>query len=291
MKNYSIIDKEINNYRSGKNKNEDIFLLGYIKACCTDYSTGESHVTQEKLCDLTKIPLRTIQSIISRLKMSSLINVETRQIGLKRLNIYRFNLQPTNFFFVSNRFYYTDIEQREKGLLLLIKSLCINNSNATLYNRTKIAELIGQDRSTVSKMINNLVDKNMLLELKQGFQLPANFFPIYENAKKTKDAYEYFNAYFDFILNSILDFCIERGTILFTSDLFPLKLISAHYPFLNKDFENVNDEDFIKTHYMPEILKKRCPTLPPKIESLNYFLEVLNIEYKESNPCPKEIYI
>lgn len=278
MANYSILDKDIRKYRSGKNKNEDIFLLGYIKGCCTNFKSGESHVTQEKLKTLTGLALRTIQSIISRLRETNLIDVYTLQKGQQRLNVYRFNLKPANFFFVNNSFYYTNIDQKEKGLLLLIKSLCINNTNTTLYNRTKIAEELGQNRGTVSKLINTLIDKNMLLELDNGFQLPANYFPLYSKDKTSDYEYEKIRSEDKFVLETILDFCNEKGTILFTPDLQPLKLIFSNYPFVEKDFEKVTDEVFIKTHYLPEILKTRCENLPPKIESLNYFLRVLNIE-------------
>jgi len=289
MKNYSILDKNISKYRNGKNKNEDIFLLGYIKACCSDYRTGESHVTQEKLHELTGIPVRTIQSIISRLRKSELINVETKQIGLKRLNIYRFELNPPNFFYVNNSFYYTNIEQKEKGFILLIKSLCINNSNTTLYNRTKIAELINQDRNTVSKMINELIRKNMLIEIKNGFVLPANYFPIYSKDTKSKYNYEEFNSYDKFILNSILDVCKDK-TVLFTPDLHPLKLIFAKYPIMGKDIKGLVEES-INSGYLPQVLKIRCTTLPPKIESLNYFLSILNIEYVEQTKSSDSIMV
>lgn len=280
MKNYSIIDKDINKYRSGKNKNEDIFLLGYIKACCTDYRTGKSHVSQEKLFELTRIPVRTIQSITSRLRKTELINVETKQIGLKRLNVYCFELNPSNFFYVNNSFYYTDVEKTEKGLLLLIKSLCINNSNTTLYKRTEIAKLIGQDRNTVSILINKLIEKNMLLEIDCGFVLPANYFPIYSKDKQSKFNYEKVSSFDEFALNSILDFCNSKHTVLFTPDLTPLKWIFAKYHLRETDIVGLENE-IIESYYLPRVLEKRCEILPQKIESLNYFLTVLNIEYVE----------
>lgn len=278
MANYSILDKDIKKYRSGKNKNEDIFLLGYIKGCCSDFRSGESHTTQERLKTLTELPLRTIQSIIDRLRKTSLINVETLQKGKKKFNVYRFNPNPANYFFVNNSFYYTTLEPKEKGFLLLLKSLCINNTNTTLYNRTKIAEELGQDRGTVSKLINSLIANNMLLELNNGFQLPANYFPLYSKDKTSNYEYEKLRSEDKFVLDSILEFCGKKGAILFTPDLQPLKMIFAYYPFLEKDIEDIYDEDFIKTHFLPEILKARCDTLPLKIESLKYFLKVLNME-------------
>ena len=278
MANYSILDKDIKKYRSGKNKNEDVFLLGYMKGCCTGFQSGESHVTQEKLKTLTGIPVRTIQNIIYRLRETNLISVETLQKGKQKLNVYRFNLKPANFFFVNNSFYYTNLEQKEKGFLLLLKSLCINNTNTTLYNRTKIAEELGQDRGTVSKLINTLIAKNMLLELNNGFQLPANYFPLYSKDESSNYEYEKLRSEDKFVLDSILEFCDKKGTVVFTPDLQPLKLIFAHYPFLENDFENVINKDFIKTHFLPEILNVRCKTLPHKIESLSYFLNVLNTE-------------
>lgn len=274
---YIIINKDINKYRNGKNKNEDVFLYAYIKLC-SNFTTGISKATQERLSILTKIPLRTIQNCTKRLRESELIAVKTIHDGEKRHNTYYFNVNPENFFFVDNSFFYVDIDVKLKGLLLLIKSLCINNTNLTLYSRTKIAKLLGQDRGTVSKMIDQLIEKNMLLEIKNGFALPANYFPYYSKDGKTEYKYEQINSYDEFVLNSILKVCREQGSMLFIPDLKPLKLIFAKYPLIEKDIVGIDNET-LKSSYLPEVLKSRCSTLPPKIESLNYFLSVLNIEY------------
>jgi hypothetical protein len=290
MKNYSILDKDINKYQRGKNKNEDIFLLGYIKGCCSDWRTGESHATQVKLKEKTGMPVRTIQSSISRLRETNLLIVKTRQIGQKKFNVYHFNLHPANFLKVNNSFYYTDLDRKEKGFILLLKSLCINNSNTTLYNRTKIAKELGQDRAKVSKMINDLITKNMLLELKEGFQLPANYFPLYSKDERSDLAYENFNSKDEFVLDAILNLCKSKNSILFTPDLYPLKLIFNNYPFTDEDFKRV-DQETKDNYYLPNILEMRCKTLPSKIDSLNYFLKTLNIEYVEKKKDSCELVV
>ncbi len=277
MKSYSIIDKRIKDYRTGKNKNTDIYFYGYLKLC-SDFKTGVSHATQQKLHELTKIPLRTVQSIISRLKKTDLIYVQTKQVKIKRFNVYHYDLNPENYYYVDNRLYYTNIGQKHIGFLLLIKSLCLDNSNKTLYNRTKIAELLNQTRGTVSNMINYLIEKKLLLELDNGFQLPANYFPLYSKDEKSEQDYENFDSMDEFVLNSILDVCDQNNTVLFTPDLQPLKLIFAHYPFFEKDIKELN-KTALETYYLPEVLKKRCTKLPNKIESLNYFLKALNVDY------------
>jgi len=274
---YIIIDKGINKYRAGKNKNEDIYLYAYIKLCSV-FKIGISHATQEKLVEKTEIPLRTIQNCIKRLRESDLITVKTIHDGEKKHNTYYFDVNPENFFFVDTSFFHLVMDVKLKGFLLLLKSLCINNSNLTLYNRTKIAELLGQDRGTVSKMIEKLIEKDMLVEIKGGFVLPANYFPYYSKDTKTEHKYEHINSYDEFVLNSIIDVCREKRSIIFIPDLMPLKFIFAKYPLLEKDIHGVDDET-LKKLYLPEILKDRCSTLPPKIESLNYFMSVLNVEY------------
>ena len=278
MKNYTIIDKEISKYKTGKNKNLDIYLYCYINLC-SNFNTKISHATQQKIQKLTGIKLRTLQSSISRLRETNLIDIETISFEGKRHNTYYFNRNPKNFFFVDNSFFHVDIDIKLKGLLLLIKSICLNNSNVTLYNRTKIAELLSQDRNTVSKMIDELIEKDMLIEV-NGFVLPANYFQIYSKDKQSKYNYEKVTSFDEFALKSILDFCKTKHTILFTPDLTPLKWIFAKYPFLIKDIDGL-DAETIETCYLPKILEKRCETLPQKIESLNYFLTVLNIQYIE----------
>jgi len=287
--NYSIIDKDINKYRSGKNKNVDIYLYAFLHICA-NFKTGISHITQQKILELTKIKFKTIQNATSRLRLSDLVIVDTQQIKEIRHNTYYLNPKPANYFFLNNTFFYVDTNVKLKGLQLLIKSLCINNSNTILYNRTKIAELIGQTRDTVSKMINELIQKNMLLELTHGFQLPANYFPLYAKDKMSKQNYENFKSWDQFVLDSILELCTQQGTVLFTPDLRPLKLIFARYYFQEKDIASLDPEQ-LKSCYLPEVLKARCPTLPPKIESLNYFLKVLNIEYVKSEKCSDTIIL
>ena len=286
-KNYTIINKDIHKYRVGKNRNEDIYLYAFIKVC-SDFKTGVSHATQERLAELTKIPLRTIQSCTKRLKESDLIDIETTHIGIKKHNTYRFDTHPSNFFFVDNSFYYIDIDVKLKGLMLLIKSLCINNSNATLYNRTKIAEMIGQDRGTVSKMINELIEKGLLIKISEGFVLPANYFPIYSKDKRSEHSYEKLDSCDEFVLNSILEICRKKGTTLFTPDLSALKGIYAKYPLQEKDIQDLDEEDLCRL-YLPKVLESRCSSLPNKIESINYFSSVLNVSFVKKTKTSEEI--
>ena len=267
MKSYTVISKEIKDYRHGKNKNTDIYLFSYLKLC-SNYKPGKCNATQIKIQKLIKISLRTIQSSIARLRETELMSVQTRFEGIKRLNTYVFNTDPKNYFFVDNTFYYTEITNKEKGLLLLIKSLCLNNTNKTLYSCSKISNELGQNRKTVSKMIYSLIEKIMLLKLKNGYLLAANYFPLYF----TGDKYE------EFVYQSILEFCQSKNVKLFAPDIHPIKLIIARYPYKENDFSNAVKES-LKSYYLPQILKDRCPTLTNKIESLNYFLDVLNIEY------------
>jgi len=278
-KGYLVIDKNINKYKNGKNKNLDIYLYAYIKLC-SDFITGISHTTEQKIHELTGIPIRTLQRSISRLRGTDLVFIKTVQNGKKRNNTYTFNVNPKNFFFVFTTFFYVDMDVKLKGLLLLIKSLCINNSNTTLYNKTQIAEKTGQDRGTVSKMMDELIEKNMLLKTSKGFILPANYFPLYAKEGKSLLYYELICIQDEFVLNAILELCKEKKSILFIPDTTPLKWISAKYPFKEKDVESLTEKEKEK-YYLPAVLRSRCSTLPPKIESLNYFLRVLDIEYIE----------
>ena len=286
---YIIIDKNINNYKTGKNKNLDIYLYAYIKLC-SDFKTGISHATEKKIHELTGIALRTMQSAISRLRKTDLIYIETKHDGEKRHNTYFFNKKPENFFYVDNSLFHVDMDVKLKGLLLLVKSLCINNTNTTLYNKTTIAKTIGQDRTNVSKMINELIEKDMLIEINGAFVLPANYFPFYSKEKQSKYNYEKFNRYDEFVLNSILEICRDKNTVLFVSNLEPLEWIFACFPILEKDVENLDNEKKMVC-YLPEVLKSRCSTLPHKIESLNYFLEVLNIKKPEQTKTNNTIIL
>ena len=276
--NFTIIDKSIKDYNSGKNRNQDIFVYAYIKLC-SDFKSGLSHATQDRLSELTGIPLRTLQEAIYRLRDSSFMSVVTKQVEKSRKqNTYIFNPQPINYYLLDNSFFYLSLTPKQKGFLLLLKCLCLNNTNKTLFNRTKIASELFQDRGTVSKLINELVAKELIHETKEGYLLPTNFFPFFSKSKKSQ--FEDFQEHDLFILEAILDLCNEKHAILFVPDTTPLKRISVTFPLKEKDAEKLKEDERLK-FYLPAILKYRCPTLPSKIESLSYFLRVLNIEFAE----------
>jgi hypothetical protein len=276
-KKFLILSKEIKDYRNGTRKNEDIYLLAYIKLC-TNYYTGISKITQPKMSEKIGIPVSTIKNMISRLKDSNLVDVETRFIDGKWHNTYKFNLKPANFFFINPRFFHTSHSARIKGFLLLLKSICLDNSNRTYYNKTTIAKILHQDRALVPKLITECLQLNLLLELEEGFELPTNFFDIYgtDKSKSERKNYEQLNTTEAFILSAIVNHCNIKGTMLFAPHLGPIKTIAAKY-YQKEKYEN----DDLNLLYLPAVLDKKCENLPLKIESLNYFLEVLNLEYHE----------
>lgn len=270
MASYTVISKNIKDYRLGINRNTDIFLCSFLKAIRT-YKTGKCHARQVRINELTGIKIRTIQSCISRLRTTPHLTVETAREGKKKMNIYSFEQNPKHWFQVKNEIFYTEKGVKEIGFLLLIKSLCLNDTNTTFYSCNKISEELGQSRKTVSKLIDSLIEKNMLLALKSGYQVSANYFPpIFKN------------DYEKFVYDSIISLCQERDSILFSHNFEALKVIAAKYPFKQKDFEKLDKED-LKRYYLPQILQDRCPTLPDKIESLGYFSNVLNIESVKSD--------
>lgn len=84
---YLLIDKKIVDYKTGKNKNEDIYMFAYITLCDKE-RTGEVYAREDTLSQNTGIPLRTVQSIISRLKLNpDLIQIETKQKDMIRERI------------------------------------------------------------------------------------------------------------------------------------------------------------------------------------------------------------
>lgn len=62
LQNYTVITKQINEYKIGNNKNTDIYVYAYIKLC-SDYQTGISHIRESKISENIGISEDTINPL------------------------------------------------------------------------------------------------------------------------------------------------------------------------------------------------------------------------------------
>ena len=131
--NYTVIPKSIVNFQTGNNKPVDVYVRAVIK-CCSNHKTNISHVTEEKLSLLTGLDERTIRRVIKRLKDAGCLTVQTTikedaDRGFIKRNSYYIKPEKSNYFFLDNGFFKKNYPAKIAGFLLLLKSVCLNNTD------------------------------------------------------------------------------------------------------------------------------------------------------------------
>lgn len=273
-RNYIVISKEIADKLLGNNKNRDAYIYAYIRLC-SHFKTGISNVKERKLSELTGIPEGSISEAIGRLKETELLKVENYSFrGMHTpitRNKYYFEVNPTNFFYVRNEFFYEDIEDELKGFLLRLKAICINDTNFTLYSVNRIAQELHSDNKTIKKYIELGVENKRIKALKKGFAiLDTNILPHW-----------YAGERYDEIYDTISRYCILKGTIPPPMDKDLLSKLSMLFPESDAEVsdrihENPAQLDVIKNKYsLQRNLERRCKHLPKRIDRLKYFIKAL----------------
>ncbi len=287
---YLVIDKRIIEYNIGKNKNEDIYLY----ACITLFDqkrTGIVYASENTISSKSGIPLRTVQSIISRLReCPDLIQIETKQEEYdKRKNYYKFNRQPENYFFLDTRYFYLDIPPKIKGFLLRLKILCKNGTNKVITsngkkgnpNITEIANRLQQDVGTVTNLLKRSEELGLIRKIPNGYLITNDCF-LLNLGKKRKDQ----------IYNAIYQFCIDKGVIPPERNEEILGKMYARFSIDNETLEKSlnstakNKKEFFDYSHLPSVLESRCKNLPEQ-PTLEYFLKAFNIDNPKKE---KDIY-
>ena len=93
-----------------------------------------SHVTEEKLSLLTGLDARTIRRSIKRLKDADYLTVQTAckkdaDKGFIKRNTYYIKPAKSNYFFLDNSFFKRNYPAKIAGFLLLLKAICLNNTD------------------------------------------------------------------------------------------------------------------------------------------------------------------
>ncbi|WP_368032831.1 helix-turn-helix domain-containing protein [Alistipes onderdonkii] len=102
--------------------------------CCSDHKTNISHVTEEKLSLLTGLDERTIRRVIKRLKDAGYLTVQTTikenaNRGFIKRNTYYIKPASNDYFFLDNCFFNKNYPAKIAGFILLLKAICLNNTD------------------------------------------------------------------------------------------------------------------------------------------------------------------
>lgn len=139
-------------------KNKHALLYATIKMN-SNYYNGESEIAVSKLVKLTSIPESTIKKNRPELLDSGIFTKWehfTDQWGHTRIR-YQMNIEPENYIRLKNNYLEdTKLTPDEKGFLLKLKCLTLNNTNLIGMNITNIRKelKVGKNSTIVDSLIN-----------------------------------------------------------------------------------------------------------------------------------------
>ena len=260
--NYTVIPKSIVNFQTGNSKPVDIYVWATIKYC-SNHKTNISHVTEEKLSLLTGLDERTIRRVIKRLKDAGYLTVQTTikedaDRGFIKRNTYYIAPIKTNYFFLDNSFFQKNYPAKIAGFLLLLKAICLNNTDTIQWSNSQIAQSIGLSRNTTTALLNECLQLGLIKAIEKGYELTAGCF-INSAVRKTAAG----------IYKEICEFCKSQGTIPPNWDKRAMSVLLTKYNAVG-----LPASEPITITYQ---LNERCKTLPEKV-SLPYFIKALDMQ-------------
>lgn len=260
--NYTVIPKSIVNFQTGNNKPVDIYVWATIK-CCSNHKTNISHITEEKLSMLTGLDERTIRRVIKRLKDAGYLTVQTivkenADRGFIKRNSYYIKPTSKDYFFLDNGFFNKNYPAKIAGFLLLLKSVCLNNTDTVQWSNSQIAKTVGLSRNTTTTLLNECRQLGLIKAIEKGYELTAGCF-INHSVRKTAAG----------IYKEVCDFCKLKKVTPPNWDKRAMSVLLTKYNSIN-----LSASEPITITYQ---LNDRCKTLPEKV-SLPYFIKALDMQ-------------
>lgn len=260
--NYTVIPKSIVNFQTGNSKPIDIYVWATIKYC-SNHKTNISHVTEEKLSLLTGLDERTIRRVIKRLKDAGYMTVQTTvkedaDRGFIKRNSYKIKPANKDYFFLDNSFFKRNYPAKIAGFLLLLKAICLNNTDTVQWSNSQIAKSIGLSRNTITALLNECQQLGLIKRIAKGYELTAGCF-INSAVRKTDAG----------IYKEICDFCKSKGITPPIWDKRAMSVLLTKYNSIG-----LSASEPITITYQ---LNKRCKNLPEKV-SLAYFVKALDMQ-------------
>ena len=265
--NYTVIPKSIVNFQTGNSKPADVYVWATIK-CCSNHKTNISHVTEEKLSLLTGLDERTIRRSVKRLKDAGWLTVQTivkedADRGFIKRNSYYIKPASKDYFFLDNSFFKQHYPAKIAGFLLLLKAICLNNTDTIQWSISQIAKEIGLSRNTTTALLNECQQLGLIKAIEKGYELTTGCF-INSSVKKTNAG----------IYKELCEFCKVKGVAVPKWDKRAMSVLLTKYNSIN-----LPASEPITITYQ---LNKRCRNLPEKV-SLPYFIKALDMQeqYRE----------
>lgn len=270
---YITLPKRIVQIKSNS-KPLDVYIWAMIRSR-SDYRDGISHITIDRLEQITQINQRTIRRSIRRLEEAELLKIDTCFVDENiRRNRYDTSFRMRDYFMLDREFLRQKYDSKILGFILLLKSICINGTNYTGWNKREIAEGIGMARNTVSALLDECLRHNLITHDKGRYTLTGEYFINDSLRSMDKEIFEVLEK-----------FCKERGSTLRpykSKSRVALEMIGACYRPLENYLENPQLD-------LRHNLEKSCPVKLPKVVSIEYFLKPLKLQaHYDKYLCEKQ---
>ncbi len=239
----------------------------------SDYELHTSHIKLDTLSALTGIKkTETLSRHITELESRGLlIKQQTKECGDKgyfNLNTYHLYHPAKDWVRIDLGLLDMDIAPKLKAFLVLLKCLCVNNTNYIGYDKTQIANLLNMSRGTVIKHLKECSNLKLVMEQDNGFLITDTAIFKIDPIKVVNDDY-YTNVYYPLLKY--------------------LKSINVVAPLYNKKEVRRLSAHFGNTSFIIENLKK-CQIPKTIICSWNYIFKVLNIDKTDKSRTMKKDY-
>lgn len=171
---YITIPKRISSIKS-ISKLTDVYVWATIRLC-SNFKSGKSQVTIDKLSKLTTLSESTIKRSIKRLKEEGMLEVTCHYDGVIKHNTYYTNHRKHNFFMVDTQFFHQGYSYKIAGFLLLMKSICYNDTENIGWNIQRIASVLSMPRNTISKYIAECISLGLMTKGDRCYKITVPFF-------------------------------------------------------------------------------------------------------------------
>lgn len=173
MEQYTTVTRRINEI-TGNNKLIDAVVYTYIKSRINYRTYIADTVTEQEMSYHLRLSIDTIENVVPRISKHPFLfdkveQDEEKKIGsYKTYNKYYLVKDNENFFYLYNTFFNDSLNIanavdrcKVKGLLLLIKSVCIKETNKYIsdrpykgrFNKSELARKLGIDTDTLTKYL------------------------------------------------------------------------------------------------------------------------------------------
>lgn len=253
---------------------------------CSDFNTGESHVIHKTLTDMTGFPESTLKRYLNKLKGKGFIETKSYYNGVtqtgdpRHLTDYITQMPDIHYIMVSRTLLDMQINELPlkhqsaiKGFLLMLKCVCLNFTDTTLYSYRKMEKHMNLSYSIIAGLMKQCIEYGLVRANKKGYTIKEGLFI---NGYPPMEIPESEQVVFKETYTAIYEFCKSKRVICPPYDH---RLVGRIATFGNT----------------PEMLKalyeKRIDHLPDNISSLNYFVRIIDGKVLEPEPERQEPHL